>query len=129
VSIADIHKEAGFEVIKQVRALGGNAIFVHTDVADEAQVSKWLALTAADVGSVDVLIHNAGISSGGSMLELPIEEFDRVIAVNLRGAFLCSRHAAKYMMREGGGSIVLIASTRALMSEANTEAYSASKGG
>lgn len=130
VSISDIHNEAGQEVIRMIRKLGGTAIYVHADTADEEQVTRWIDTTAADLGSVDVLIHNAGIGRCGFMLDLPITDFDRVIAVNLRGAFLSARLAAKRMIQQGrGGSILLIASTRALMSEPDTEAYAASKGG
>ena len=64
-----------------------------------------------------------------SPYELTVDQWDLVLNTNLRGAFLCSREAAKIMRRQGGGAIVNIASTRAFMSEANTEAYSASKGG
>ena len=129
VSIADIHKEAGLEVIQFIRRIGGHAMFVPTDVADEKMVAKWIDLTVRDYGSVDVLINNAGISANAHMLELRPHDFDRVLAVNLRGTFLCSQQAARVMREHSGGVIINIASTRALMSEAGTEAYSASKGG
>lgn len=128
VSIADPVKEAGFEVIRMIRALGGRAMYVKTDIAEEAEARKWLDLTAEEFGGVHVLVNNAGISRNESMLTLTLEKFDRVMAVNVRGAFVCSQHAAGYMRKQGGGAIVNIASTRALMSEPDTEAYSASKG-
>jgi NAD(P)-dependent dehydrogenase (short-subunit alcohol dehydrogenase family) len=127
VSIADTVKEAGFEVIRMIRQLGGKAIFVCADIAEEQGVDKWLKLTQEDLGGLDVLINNAGISMNGNMLTLPLEHFDRVLAVNLRGTFLCSQRAAR-LMQNHGGSIIHIASTRALMSEPDTEAYSATKG-
>lgn len=130
VSIMDLHQEAGFEVIRQIRAMGGEAIFLKADVAEERDVERWVRLTLEEFGSIDVMIHNAGIGRGGFLTDLSVDDFDRVIAVNLRGAFLAGKYAAKAMIDRGrGGSIVLIASTRALMSEADTEAYSASKGG
>lgn len=128
ISIADTHRAAGAETIQFIHRQGGEALFLPADIAEEEQVIKWLNLTVEQFGSIDVLVNNAGIGRGGSMLSLPIAEFDRVLAVNVRGTFLCSRHAAAHMIRTGGGSIVNIASTRALMSEADTEAYSASKG-
>jgi NAD(P)-dependent dehydrogenase (short-subunit alcohol dehydrogenase family) len=128
VSIADTVKEAGFEVIRMIRQLGGEAMFICADVSEEAEVRKWFSLTETDLGRVDVLINNAGISMNGDMLTMSVEQFDRVLAVNLKGTFLCSREAAK-QMKGKGGSIMHIASTRGLMSEPNTEAYSASKGG
>ncbi len=77
-----------------------------------------------------MLVNNAGIMIRKDVLTLRVEEFDRVIAVNLRGTFLCSQAAARAMAKRGhGGAIVNLASTRAFMSEANTEGYTASKGG
>lgn len=129
VTAADIDKEAGLELIRDIRKLGRQGMFLCVDVSAEEEVQRWFRVIAEEFGRVDALINNAGISRGGSMLELPVSDFDRVLAVNLRGPFLCSRQAAALMKRQGGGSIVHIASTRALMSEADTEAYSASKGG
>lgn len=130
VSIMDLHREAGFEVIRQIRSMGGEAMFLKADCAAEHDVERWVRLTAEEFGSVDVMIHNAGISRNGFLVDLPVEDFDRVIGVNLRGAFLAGKHAARAMIRQKtGGAVILVASTRALMSEANTEAYSASKGG
>ncbi|GIP33956.1 SDR family oxidoreductase [Paenibacillus sp. J2TS4] len=129
VSIADLDKEAGFEVIRRIRQMGGQAMFLRADVADEEAVHRWFRLTQEEYGRIDVLVNNAGISRNAPMLELTAEQFDRVVAVNLRGAFLCSQQAAQVMRRQGSGSIIHIASTRALMSEPDTEAYSASKGG
>lgn len=74
-------------------------------------------------------MNNAGVSFWKSPYDITIEEWDDVIDTNLRGTFLCSREAAKIMRENGGGSIVNIASTRALMSEPNSEAYAATKGG
>lgn len=128
VSLIDPHREAGLEVIRRIREEGGDAMYVAGDVSNEEDVEKWIRLTVQELEGLDVLINNAGIGIGGSMLELPVESFDRVIAVNVRGTFLCSRHAARYMKEQRRGSIIHIASTRALMSEPDTEAYAASKG-
>ena len=80
-------------------------------------------------GRLDILINNAGFGIGKSPYDLTVEEWDDVLGTNLRGTFLCSREAALLMRTHGGGSIVNLASTRAFMSEPNTEAYAASKGG
>lgn len=96
------------------------------DVADEAQVQRFLA----QVGPVlHVLVNNAGISQFGELESSPVSQFDRVLAVNLRGPYLMARFAAPLLRASGSGAIVNIASTRALMSEPNSEAYAASKGG
>jgi NAD(P)-dependent dehydrogenase (short-subunit alcohol dehydrogenase family) len=129
VSIVDVHKEAGFEVIRMIRQQGGKAMFMSADISDEQSVRKWIQLTIEDLGGFDILINNAGIGIGGSLLQLSLDDFDRVLSVNLRGTFICSKYAAKWMKNHGHGAIINIASTRALMSEPDTEAYSASKGG
>lgn len=129
VSVADTDKEAGMELMEQVRSLGGKGMFLPVDVAEETEVERWFKLMLDDFGRIDVLVNNAGIGMNGPMLELPLESFDRVLNVNLRGTFVCSQLAARAMKRQGGGVILNMASTRALMSEAGTEAYSASKGG
>jgi NAD(P)-dependent dehydrogenase (short-subunit alcohol dehydrogenase family) len=129
VSIADVDREAGFEVIREIRRMNGKAMFLAADVSREEDVERWIRVTAQEFGGIDTLINNAGISRNAPMTELQLSEWDRVIGVNLRGTFLCSRAAARVMKRARKGTIINIASTRALMSEPNTEAYSASKGG
>lgn len=129
VSIGDPDKEAGLEVVQQIRKLGGRSMYMRTDVAVAEDAERWFRLTLQELGRIDVLINNAGIGRSAPMTDLSLEDFDRVIAVNLRGTFLCSQLAARTMKKQGGGSIIHIASTRAFMSEPGTEAYSASKGG
>jgi NAD(P)-dependent dehydrogenase (short-subunit alcohol dehydrogenase family) len=130
VSVADTVDDAGQEIVQLLRGLGTKAMFMHTDVADPDAVEAWMEATAGELGPPDVLINNAGISRNVPVLELKPADFDRVIAVNLRGTFLCAQAAAKRMVAAGhGGAIMNIASTRAFMSEPNTEAYTASKGG
>lgn len=130
VSIADIDEEAGLEAARIVGERGAQALFVRADVANAADVERWIGQTAEKLGCPDVLVNNAGIGRRAPFPELKAEDFDRVIAVNLRGTFLCSQAVARHMIERGqGGAIVNIASTRAFMSEPGTEAYSASKGG
>ncbi len=130
VSVADLDGEAGLETIRKLRELGANAIFVRTDVSQPIEVDNWMRLTAQDLDAPDVLVNDAGIARNAPFLQLPSEDFDRVIGVNLRGTFLCSQAAARRMIERGrAGAIVNIASTRAFMSEPGTEAYTASKGG
>ncbi len=130
VSIADPDDAAGHEAVGLVRALGVPALFAPVDVADAAAVEAWVAETETALGCPDVLVNNAGISRNGPFLDLSLADFDRVIAVNLRGAFVCAQAVARRMVVRGeGGAIVNIASTRAFMSEPDTEAYTASKGG
>ena len=129
VAAADTDIEAGSELTRDIRDIGGTGLFVPCHIGKAEEVERFFKLTLEDFGRIDVLVNNAGIGRGGSMLELPLERFEEVLNVNLRGTFQCSQLAARAMTPQGGGAIINIASTRALMSEADTEAYAASKGG
>jgi len=139
VSIIDRDRQAGAECLQVMREAGTKALFVPGDVSKPADVNRWLAKTRAELGVPDVLINNAGTEIRKDVLTLSVAEFDRVIAVNLRGTFLCSQAVARMMAKrrlpKNGqkererGCIVNIASTRAFMSEPGTEGYTASKGG
>jgi NAD(P)-dependent dehydrogenase (short-subunit alcohol dehydrogenase family) len=118
------------DTMSALQALGTKMLYDDGDIAVEDHVRRWVDTTLSELGVPDVLVNNAGIAHNMPFLELPAAEFDRVIAVNLRGTFLCSQLFAQHMTKRGkGGAIINIASTRAFMSEPNTEAYSASKGG
>jgi len=127
VLIADCDAEAGQESVLEL-AGRGEIRFVCTDVADEASVQAMVEAAFSVFGAIDVLVNNAGIMLRKSLVELALPEWNRVLAVNLTGAFLCAKHCSP-ALRQSRGSIVNIASTRALMSEPDTESYSASKGG
>ena len=130
VSIADADAAAGREVVRMIEANGGTALFLRTDVGVPAQIARWVAHTVKKLGCPDALVNNAGIGRRAPFLDLKARDFDRAITVNLRSTFLCSQGFARHMARRRkGGTIVNIASTRAFMSEAGTEAYTASKGG
>jgi NAD(P)-dependent dehydrogenase (short-subunit alcohol dehydrogenase family) len=130
VVIADIDSAAGEQTAAGIKEQGGNAIFVLTDVRLESDIIRLMEAANQTFGHIDILINNAGISVFKSLFDLTTEDWDNIINTNLRSVFLGSREAAKYMRHNTeGGSIVNIASTRALMSEPNSEAYAASKGG
>jgi NAD(P)-dependent dehydrogenase (short-subunit alcohol dehydrogenase family) len=118
-----------------MREAGVPALFAPGDVSRPPDVTRWLSRTKSELGCPDILVNNAGTEIRKDVLKLSIAEFDRVIATNLRGTFICSQAAAKLMARRAGpkgaerGSIINIASTRAFMSEPGTEGYTASKGG
>ncbi|PWK15648.1 SDR family NAD(P)-dependent oxidoreductase [Tumebacillus permanentifrigoris] len=100
------------------------------DVRRPEEIQALFQQVGERYGRLDVLINNAGISRWKSPYELTVEEWDDVLHTNLRSAFLCAREAAKLMKEQvSGGKIINMSSTRALMSEPNTEAYAASKGG
>ncbi|HHW22045.1 MAG TPA: glucose 1-dehydrogenase [Clostridiaceae bacterium] len=130
VVVADIDSEAGEQTVTVIKKNGGKAVFVPTDVRLEADIIDLMKVTMETYGRIDILINNAGISYMKPFYDFTVEEWDNVINTNLRSVFLCSREAAKYMRNnKEGGFIVNIASTRAIMSEPNSEAYAASKGG
>lgn len=130
VVIADIDEIAGSKTVDVIKEKEGNALFVKTDVKDGDDIIRLMEIANLTFGQIDILINNAGKSVFKSPYELSIEEWDDIINTNLRSVFLASREAAKYMRNnKEGGSIVNIASTRAIMSEPNSEAYAATKGG
>ncbi|HEY4075837.1 MAG TPA: glucose 1-dehydrogenase [Rhizomicrobium sp.] len=130
VSITDSDRQAGRESVQVMKEAGALALFVAADISKPADVSRWLTQTRAKLGVPDVLVNNAGIMIRKDVLKLSVAEFDKVIATNLRGTFICSQAAARMMAKRGdGGCIVNMASTRAFMSEPDTEGYTASKGG
>jgi NAD(P)-dependent dehydrogenase (short-subunit alcohol dehydrogenase family) len=127
VVIADSDAEAGQDAAARLADIGP-VRFVQTDVADEAQVRQAVQAAIETFGHLDILVNNAGIGHSAPLAELSLAEWNRVIGVNLTGAFLCAQHAVPWL-QASGGAIVNIASTRALMSEPHSEAYAASKGG
>ncbi|MBT2687800.1 SDR family oxidoreductase [Bacillus sp. ISL-47] len=127
VVIADINEEKGRKLEESMKQQGISSLFIKADVKDETEISRLMAKSREAFGSIDILINNAGISKFYSFFDMTVEMWDEVINTNLRSVFLCSREAAKKM--NAGSSIINISSTRAEMSESNTEAYSASKGG
>lgn len=127
VVIADIDEMNGKQLEDRLNKTGLNSLFIKTDVKNETDIKELITKSFETFGSIDILINNAGISKFHSFFELSVEMWDEVINTNLRSVFLCSREAAKLMKQ--GSSIINLTSTRAIMSESGTEAYSASKGG
>lgn len=119
------------QVVAEVEARGRRALAVLTDVSDEAQVARMVAATMERFGHFDVLFNNAGIGGGSDPIkDMSIEEWDRVIAVNLRGVMLGCKFALPAMIRSGGGAIVNMASSMAGGDTlAGGSAYMASKEG
>lgn len=129
VIIAEKDPDLGNRTEKEINSRGEKAEFIHTDVSRPDDIKDLVQKVAEKFFSIDILINNAGISRWESPYTLPVEAWDEILNTNLRGMFLCSREAGAIMKKQGGGSIVNISSTRAFMSEPDTEAYAASKGG
>ena len=132
--IADIDEGAGQATTADLTQVGLSARFVRCDVGDEADVAAMIAAALEFGGSVDVLINNAAILDSADFLDLAPDEFDRVLRVNLRGAFLAGQAAARQMVarvKAGGkpGAIVNLSSINAVFALPDHVAYSISKGG
>ncbi|HEX3009806.1 MAG TPA: SDR family oxidoreductase [Bacteroidales bacterium] len=126
VTIADIDDEAGKETVNELKSYG-DVEFLPCDVSLEKDVAVTIQKAFDYARRIDVLVNNAAIAITKPVTELTLDEWNRVMGINATGAFLCAKHAAPYL-KASKGSIINICSTRAFMSEANTEAYSTSKG-
>jgi len=129
VCIGDLDAEAGKACLDEWQ-VGARAHFMQLDVAREASVRRWIDAARKRFGRIDGLVNNAGIAHPhvARLIDLSLTDWNRYITTNLTGAFLCSKHALPELQKHRG-AIVNIASTRALQSEPDTEAYAASKGG
>jgi 3-oxoacyl-[acyl-carrier protein] reductase len=110
-----------------IAAAGGKAELVQFDVANGDAAEKAVAETAKRLGRLDILVASAGIAIDGLLLRLKDEDFDKILAVNLKGAVACSRAAIKTMMRAKTGRIILLSSVVGEMGNAGQTAYAASK--
>ncbi|ASF39199.1 oxidoreductase [Halobacillus halophilus] len=130
VIACDKDEEHGRQLVGEIRENGGNGFFFYCDVRDPKNINELFDEIKQHVGTISILINNAGVSSFQPLFELDIEQWDDVIQTNLRSIFLFSKQAGKLWKNEGvQGRIVNMASTRAFMSEPDSEAYAASKGG
>jgi len=127
--IADLDEEAGNKTADEIRRSGGHAFFVKCDVSNEEQVIAMIQETIATYGRINVLVNNAGIGVYKTVLETTSEEWDRCLAVNLKGVFLCSKYAIPHIKAVGGGAIVNIASVHSYQNVGGTAPYAASKAG
>jgi 3-oxoacyl-[acyl-carrier protein] reductase len=120
---------AAKEVVSEIEHLGGEAESFGADVSDAAAVEGLFEDVAASLGPVAILVNNAGITSDNLVLRMSTEEFDRVLATNLRSAFLCTKAALKSMLRSRFGRIVSISSVAGIAGNAGQANYAASKAG
>jgi 3-oxoacyl-[acyl-carrier protein] reductase len=125
VVVNDINEQTGNATVEEIRKAGGDAMFVRADVSEEAQVGELVAATLGAYGRLNVLVNNA-ISSTRSILE---NDFDSLVGVGLRGTWNCCRAVIPEMKKMGGGSIINIASTNALMGVGPIHVYCGVKGG
>jgi NAD(P)-dependent dehydrogenase (short-subunit alcohol dehydrogenase family) len=130
VVVADISTEGGEETVRLIKKDGGEAIFVKTDVAQEDQAEALVNKAVQTYGRLDCAHNNAGIEGTVALTaDYPEEDWDRVIAVNLTGIWLCMRAELHQMLKQGGGSIVNTSSVFGMIGTPNYSAYGASKMG
>ncbi|MBD3921971.1 SDR family oxidoreductase [Paenibacillus sp. PR3] len=128
VVATDINEAAVQAVVKEIEAEGGVATAIAHNVASEEQWVSVVAATIEAYGKVDILVNNAGISFAVGMLDTTVEQWDKVMNINLSSVFLGMKHVVPYMQQNNGGSIVNISSIAGLTGSQGAGAYTASKG-
>ena len=120
---------AAGEVAAAIEALGRRCLVRQADVADAEQAAELVAATIAELGRLDVLVNNAGVTRDNLLMRMKDEDWDEVLAINLKGAFNCVRAAVRPMLKARGGRIVNITSVVGLLGNAGQANYAASKAG
>jgi NAD(P)-dependent dehydrogenase (short-subunit alcohol dehydrogenase family) len=128
VAVADVNQEAGKRVVEEIATAGGRAFFELVDVTRSADCQRLVERTIREFERIDVLFNNAGIIRRASVTELSEDDWDRVMAVNVKSIYLLSREVIPHMERQGGGTIVNTASGWGLAGGARAAVYCASKG-
>lgn len=131
VALLDVLDERGKEAVQQISDAGGTARYFHCDVSQETEVAATVEAVAACFAGLDVLYNNAAVIAYGRKVgDLPVEDWDRTMAVNLRGPFLCAKHALPHLVRRGGGTIINVSSHGAFQaSPIGVADYAVAKGG
>jgi len=129
VMLADINGAAAAAVAESINAEGGRAMWAQTDVTSSASVEAMVRATLNNFGRVDILFNNAGIEGFGSVIETDETTWDRIFAVHVRGAYLCSKYAVQSMIDgERGGVVINVSSVAGLIGLQHMSAYCAAKG-
>ncbi len=128
VAVADLDETGGNHTVERIRIGGGEATFVSTNVTDPQQVENLMQVVKSTYGRIDILYNNAAVNFFGKITATPVEEWDRVMAANVRSVYLCCKAVIPIMQAQGGGVIVNTASAAALVGLRNLAVYTASKG-
>ena len=128
VLIASLGIEQGADTVAHIIEQGGTALFVETDVAQAEAVRLMVERAVAEWGRIDVLFSNAAISIPSDVVNCSLDDWNRTLAVNLTGAFLCAKYTVPVMISGGGGSIIYNSSQQAFVGSKNAAAYTATKG-
>jgi 3-oxoacyl-[acyl-carrier protein] reductase len=122
-------QEKAQQVMAEIEQQGGEAMLIKADVSDAASVREMMKTITNRWGTIDILVNNAGINQDTLILRMPEDTWDMVLAVNLRGAFLCTKFALRSMINQGWGRVINISSLAGLMGSAGQSNYAAAKGG
>jgi NAD(P)-dependent dehydrogenase (short-subunit alcohol dehydrogenase family) len=129
VAVTDIIEDEGEQVAEEITDGGGTAEYWHLDTTRESEVEKVIGEAAEGFGGLHILVNNAGIAGTNEATEnIAVEEWANVMDVNVKGVFLCTKHAIDYMRKAGGGSIINLSSIYGIISAPDLPAYHASKG-
>lgn len=129
VGISDLNVERGSSLAEEINCTGSPALFVEQDVGDEAQWRRVMAAVVDRFGRLDIVVNNAGVGIGGDVEHATLDDWHRLMRVNLDGVFLGTKYGVQTLRRFGGGSIVNVSSIEGLIGDPNLAAYNASKGG
>ncbi len=129
VAVADVNLEKALETSRELEALGGQAAAIGGSVSDPKSAEAMVEQTAEKFGGLDILVNNAGITRDGVLLRMKEEDWDSVMAVNLKGAFHCTKSALRLFLKRKGGKVINIASVTGEMGNAGQSNYAASKAG
>src|SRR6185437_7955868 len=129
VAVTDVQDDQGRDVVAAIKKAGGDAVFLHHDVASEDAWMSAVAEVKARFGRLDILVNNAGIAIAGSVLTMTLADWRRQQAINLDGVFLGVKHSLPLMRASGGGSIINISSLAGLKGSPTLAGYCATKGG
>jgi NAD(P)-dependent dehydrogenase (short-subunit alcohol dehydrogenase family) len=130
IAVIEMHEGRGRAVVDEIDQAGGEAMLVLCDVSKTSDVREMVNKVAGRFGAIDILVNNAALTDHASILDSQEEEFDKVIAVSLKGPYLVTKHVAAHMVKQGrGGKIVNFGSTSGLIGRADGIAYAAAKAG
>ncbi len=129
IAICDVNRETAAATAKEIEGLGRRALSFETDVTVFKQVEEMANIILDNFKHIDILVNNAGITRDNLLLRMSEEDWDRVLSVNLKGVFTCTKAVSKVMIKQRSGKIVNIASIIGIMGNAGQANYAASKGG
>ncbi|MHC4941778.1 MAG: 3-oxoacyl-[acyl-carrier-protein] reductase [Planctomycetota bacterium] len=129
VVVADVLKDEAEATAAEIEKAGGHAFAANADISDAGQVAGLVDLVVGKTGRLDIVVNNAGITRDGLLMRMTEDDWDLVIRINLKGAALCTRSAAKVMFKQRSGRIINITSVIALIGNAGQSNYAASKAG